>query len=248
MRREWFATFVSRDASVNPAGTACTERLTPQQLATYNQATVRIMSAWYSVSVTREDIWLSLWGECGGALQLCLQVGAVILIGLDLAARVLPDYKNRIVRFVSGSGSGGGSGEEAPATAVASFTASPASPRKHGAAAGRPANMRGAIDRLVLSSLSGSGAGGGDAQIPGHAGTPTASGYSKQAAAQRASKQAATLWRRTSSGGAGEGRSGEAPAELLSLSGSGSADGVVRLRTSGAYTGGGGGGHGVVGK
>lgn len=42
-----------------------------------------------------------------GALQLCLQVGACILIAWEVAKMVLPEYKARIVALVSGSGAGG---------------------------------------------------------------------------------------------------------------------------------------------
>lgn len=37
LRREWFITYVSRDKSVNPLATACSDVLTPQQVATYTQ-------------------------------------------------------------------------------------------------------------------------------------------------------------------------------------------------------------------
>ncbi|GBF98703.1 hypothetical protein Rsub_11417 [Raphidocelis subcapitata] len=111
LRREWFVDFVARDSTVDPAMTACADKLSPAQVAAYHQATVRIMSAWYRVRIYREHLTiLSLPGICGGALELCLQVGAAAVIALELAKCLVPRHDARGRDFLGASGGEGGAG------------------------------------------------------------------------------------------------------------------------------------------
>eukprot|EP00879_Flechtneria_rotunda_P020350 GHRR01021401.1.p1 GENE.GHRR01021401.1~~GHRR01021401.1.p1 ORF type:complete len:336 (+),score=66.30 GHRR01021401.1:258-1265(+) len=66
LRREWFITYVAGDTAVNPAASACASQLTPAQQASFIQATIRITSAWYRVTVTTPDVLMMLIGSCGG--------------------------------------------------------------------------------------------------------------------------------------------------------------------------------------
>ncbi|KAI8475805.1 MAG: hypothetical protein J3K34DRAFT_456007 [Monoraphidium minutum] len=167
LRREWFATFVSGDDAINPAATACGGALTPGQLASYRQATVRIMSAWYRVRVSRDNVWLSVWGVCGGAMQLFLQIGACTLVALELARLLVPLYARRAAALLSGAGRGpSGPGRrgaavapEAGAPPPPAATATAAAKRKPAAGGGwqAPAVTKHMLDILVLTSLSGSG-------------------------------------------------------------------------------------------
>jgi hypothetical protein len=43
-----------------------------------------MQSAWYRVTVSRPDLLLALVGNCGGALQLALQAGAILLLAYEL--------------------------------------------------------------------------------------------------------------------------------------------------------------------
>jgi hypothetical protein len=51
-----------------------------------------MQSAWYRVSVTPPDLLLTLVGNCGGALQLCLQAGAIALLAYELLRDKAPRW------------------------------------------------------------------------------------------------------------------------------------------------------------
>lgn len=137
------------------------------------------MSAWYRVHVFTDNVWISLLGICGGALQLCLQVGACIIIASEFAARILPAHTARILAPIRGSGMSGGGGDAATGGGGAPAAPSPKSsawsvsrlvtPRgdhpKPEAPWGsqalpsplRPKVTKAMLDRLVVESISGSG-------------------------------------------------------------------------------------------
>lgn len=77
-RREWFLTYVS-NASRPETWAPCWPSIPALDLSSYVQAHIRIMSAWYTVTVAHEQSWLPLLGTIGGAFQLCISVGAPVL-------------------------------------------------------------------------------------------------------------------------------------------------------------------------
>ncbi|KIY94747.1 hypothetical protein MNEG_13214, partial [Monoraphidium neglectum] len=168
------------------------------------------------------------------ALTLFLQIGACLLIAMEVAKSIVPIYIRRAADRLSGGGgadaaAGGGdlAGDRTAAAEPAQGRARSGCPRSSRPAPSTPGQTRSAaghrvpeitrdlVERLVMHSVSGSGVPGG----------PNAN--SGAAAAAAAAKQETSLpgaW--TSSGGG---------SELLSLSGGlraggGGADGAVHVR------------------
>ena len=79
--REWFVTYVSNGTGGVSDWAPCYAVLVDSQRVAFVQSTVRIMSAWYSVEVAKRSAWLALFGTVGGAVQICVQVGGLLLLG-----------------------------------------------------------------------------------------------------------------------------------------------------------------------
>ncbi|KAG2488535.1 hypothetical protein HYH03_012854 [Edaphochlamys debaryana] len=103
-RQEWFMSRVGEDGALSQvelASRPCFNQLPPATLASLQQARIRLQPFWNKIEVTKDGVWLSLWGTCGGALSTFLQVGMALVVVLNFFTN---SYYNRR------NGNGGGNG------------------------------------------------------------------------------------------------------------------------------------------
>jgi hypothetical protein len=85
-RREWFLTYVSEGTGLQ-SWAPCWGNISAADRANYTQANIRIMSAWYNVTIQHQDSWLQLLGTIGGAVSVCLSGGGLVLMVLEFIWR-----------------------------------------------------------------------------------------------------------------------------------------------------------------
>jgi hypothetical protein len=105
-RREWFLTYVSEGSGLQPWA-PCWASIAAADRANFTQSNIRIMSAWYNVSIHNQDSWLQLLGTIGGAVSVCLSGGGLVLMVIEFIWRWIAKQHGSM-RTAHYSSSGGG--------------------------------------------------------------------------------------------------------------------------------------------
>jgi hypothetical protein len=91
-RREWYPTQVSNDGTLIAATSTC-------NFSSFNsswvQGRIRLNAQFAKVDVTRDSIWLVIWGAVGGAMALFFQVGGMFLGGVGIVLHLLESRRQR---------------------------------------------------------------------------------------------------------------------------------------------------------
>jgi hypothetical protein len=82
-RREWFLTHVSEGSGLQPWA-PCWGTISAADRGSTTQASIRIMSAWYSVSVSKPAQWLQLLGNAGGGASVSMTAGGLLVTAIQV--------------------------------------------------------------------------------------------------------------------------------------------------------------------
>jgi hypothetical protein len=82
-RREWFLTYVSEGSGLQPWA-PCWGTIAAADRGSTTQASIRIMSAWYSVTISKPAQWLQLLGNAGGGASASMTIGGLLVAVIQL--------------------------------------------------------------------------------------------------------------------------------------------------------------------
>jgi hypothetical protein len=84
-RREWFLTHVSEGSGLQPWA-PCWGTIAAADRGSTTQASIRIMSAWYSVNISKPAQWLQLLGNAGGGASVSMTIGGLLVAAIQVLA------------------------------------------------------------------------------------------------------------------------------------------------------------------
>jgi hypothetical protein len=82
-RREWFLTYVSDGIGLQ-SWAPCWGNISAADRASHTQASIRIMSAWYQVQVSKPTQWLQLLGNAGGGASVSMTIGGILVSAIQV--------------------------------------------------------------------------------------------------------------------------------------------------------------------